>query len=162
MGLGEIGRALFGGPKDPRVEVPRSLVLPRNVFEYPRGEIAQGVVALATGLVIAALGMLNGESLWPPGHIIAGVLLAALGAWKARGVRRITIANGMLTGEFPGGRRQTWRLADLYAEGRQVLVVVRERSTGRIAFVVRPGTPDQKALADFLGGRDDPRKVTPA
>jgi hypothetical protein len=162
MALGEIGRALFGGPKDPKVEVPRSLVPPRNVFEYPRREIAQGVVALATGLLVVGLGMLDGEGLWPPGRIIAGLSLAALGTWKARGVRRITIANGMLTGEFPGGRRQTWPLAELYAEGRQLLVVVRERSSGRIAFVVRPGTPDQKALADFLGGKDGPRKGTPA
>ena len=68
----------------------------------------------------------------------------------ARGPRRIIVTDGLVTAEYPAGRRESWPMSDLMAQepGRfaRVSTAVRVRSTGRLAFMVPVDLPGWEVL----------------
>jgi hypothetical protein len=81
---------------------------------------------------------------------VIGVASLAAAISIARGPRRIIVADGLVTAEYPAGRRETWPISDLVARepGRftRVSTAVRVRSTGRLAFVVPVDLPGWEVL----------------
>ena len=71
--------------------------------------------------------------------LVGGMSLIAIGIWVATGVRRILVEGEIVTAEYGGGRHRSWRLQDLYSRDHSKVLrtgVIRERRTGKVAFVV--------------------------
>ena len=128
-----------------------------GVFQLPAWYVTlKAVVAFAMGMFLIWIGVAPPFALAPWERAIVfliGLGGLGVGASVARSAKRIAVANGLVTAEFMGGRRESWPVRDLDVQAPTGLglaggaVVVRVRSTGRVAFVIPRDMPAWEVLA---------------
>ena len=133
------------------------------IFELPRWYVMLKVcLAGGAGVILAYFSFLPslGISSWERiVALIIGIGCVGMAIAIAKGIRRVVVADDLVTLESLAGRRGSWPIRDLVSDKPGGLggaaVAVRIRSTGKVAFVVPRDLPSWEVLvATIRNSRD--------